>query len=238
MSRINCGVLSCIAVFGAAIAIFGVKPTLAADDKAATKPTAQVSFEDSFAHGADHWSPSDPAAWKIIDAAQGKAYSLTKLSSYKPPHRSPLGFSLIKDITVGDFTLDVDAQSTIKEYPHQDLCLFFGYQDPDHFYYAHLGRKTDEHANQIFIVDGRDREKISTKTTEGTVWGTTWHHLRVTRSVSDGSIAVYFDDMEAPAMIAADKHFTWGQVGVGSFDDTGSFANVKLTGTKAERSVK
>ncbi len=207
----------------------------------AEAPAAKLLFSDDFSKGADHWQPSDPAAWKVVDTDHGKAYSLTlsvndgKKTTYKPPYRSPFSFSLLKDISVGDFTLEVQAQSTCKPYNHQDLCLFFGYQDPAHFYYAHLGRKTDDHANQIFIVNGADRAKISTKTTEGTPWTKGWHQLKVVRSVGDGSIEVFFDDTKTPAMTATDKHFTWGQVGVGSFDDTGNFTDVKLTGVEAEK---
>jgi hypothetical protein len=36
-------------------------------------------------------------------------------------------------------------------------------------------------------------------------------------------------------MTATDKTFTWGQVGVGSFDDTGNWADVKVWGVKVER---
>ena len=193
-----------------------------------------VVVMDDFSRGADAWKPTDPTAWKVIQTDRGPAYSLTKLSKYKPPHRSPLGMSLLKDVVMSDFTLRVDAQSTIKEYPHQDLCLFFGYQDPAHFYYVHLARKTDDHANQIFIVNGTDRAKISTKTTEGTVWGTGWHTLKLIRKPADGSIEVFFDDMETPVMTANDKHFLWGQVGLGSFDDTGNFTNFKLSGNRAK----
>jgi hypothetical protein len=208
---------------------------IAAESRAAeAKNESGVVVMEDFSKGADAWTPSDPAAWMVVKTDRGSAYSLTKLSKSKPPHRSPLGMSLLKDVVVSDFTLRVDAQSTKKEYPHQDLCLFFGYQDPAHFYYVHLARKTDDHANQIFIVNGADREKISTKTTEGTVWGTGWHTLKLVRKPSDGSIEVFYDDMETPVMTANDKHFLWGQVGLGSFDDTGNFANFKLSGNRAK----
>jgi hypothetical protein len=36
-------------------------------------------------------------------------------------------------------------------------------------------------------------------------------------------------------MTATDKTFAWGQVGVGSFDDTGNWTDVKVYGTKVER---
>jgi hypothetical protein len=115
------------------------------------------------------------------------------------------------------------------------MCLVFGYQDRAHFYYVHLGKKTDDHANQIFIVDNEPRRKISTKTTPGTPWDDRWHHVKLERSVADGAISMYFDDMENPVMTAADKTFLWGQIGIGSFDDTGNFANIVLRGQKVER---
>jgi len=135
--------------------------------------------------------------------------------------------------SVGDFDLEAKVRSTCKPYPHQDACLVFGYQDPVHFYYVHLGRKTDDHANQVFIVKDAPRTKISTRTTDGTPWTDGWHKVRIVRRVADGTIAVYFDDMKAPAMTATDKTFTWGRVGLGSFDDTADWADVTLRGIKA-----
>ncbi len=97
------------------------------------------------------------------------------------------------------------------------------YQGPDRFYYAHLGKVTDDHANQIFIVNQADRVKISTKTTPGTPWDDWWHTIRIVRDVESGLIRVYFDDMATPIMEATDRSFESGQIGIGAFDDTGDF---------------
>ncbi|MFM7097213.1 MAG: hypothetical protein ACKO16_07315 [Gemmataceae bacterium] len=193
-------------------------------------------FEDNFGKGMDHWSFSDSSCWKIVELKDGsKALSqFKKVSSFKPPHRSPYHFALVKDLVVEDFVLETKMLSTIKDYNHRDLCLFFGYQDPAHFYYVHLGKKTDDHANQIFIVDGSDRKKISIKTTPGTNWTESWHKARIKRDIKSGSIEVFFDDMSQPVMTANNKNFTWGKVGVGSFDDTGDWADVKIFGVKAK----
>jgi hypothetical protein len=192
-------------------------------------------FQDDFTKGAGAWEPTDPNAWKVIDVKDSKAYSQFAQSKYKPPHRSPFNVALVKDLSVGDFVLDAKVQSTARDYPHRDVCLFFGYQDPAHFYYVHLGKKTDDHANQVFIVNQSDRKKISTKTSEGTPWDDGWHHVRIVRTASDGAVAVFFDDLKVPIMTATDKTFTWGRVGVGSFDDTGNWTDIKLRGTKAEK---
>ena len=49
-------------------------------------------------------------------------------------------------------------------------------------------------------------------------------------NVGDGSLKVYFNDMEKPYMTANDKTLTWGQVGIGTFDDHGNFDDVVLRG--------
>ena len=156
-------------------------------DSAKTFP---VVFKDDFENGqASDWHPTDSTAWEIRHAAKGHVYSQhKKRSDYKPPHRSPFNRSLRKDIKVGDFELTARVLSTHEDYNHRDACLFFGYQDSAHFYYVHFGKKTDPHANQIFIVNGKDRTKISLKTTAGTPWDEKWHTVRIRRQVESGSI--------------------------------------------------
>lgn len=187
-------------------------------------------FEDDFEKGVQRWQPTDAAAWKIEKADKGNFYSQFAQSKYKTKHRSPFNISLVKDVKVSDFVLEAKARSTGKDVPHRDMCLFFGYQDPAHFYYVHMAKAMDDHANQIFIVNGADRVKISTKTSNGTAWDDKWHNIKIVRKVESGAIEIYWDDMKTPIMTATDKNFTWGQVGIGSFDDTGNWDDVKLFG--------
>ncbi|MFN4259710.1 MAG: hypothetical protein ACK4RK_10455 [Gemmataceae bacterium] len=204
-----------------------------ADDKT-TSGTLPLLISEDFEKGAARWEPTDPKAWKIVATDQGNVFSQFQQSQYKPPHRSPYNIALLKDVIVGDFVLEAKVQSTGRDNPHRDMCLFFGYQDPAHFYYVHLGKKTDDRANQIFIVNAADRTKISTKTTPGTNWTEGWHRVKITRNVQDGAMAIYFDDMKEPAMTATDKTFTWGRVGIGSFDDSGNWDDIKLYGIRVE----
>ena len=139
------------------------------NDTVKKKNRLPVVFADDFENGADHWQPPDSTSWKIKKTDSVSVYSqFKKHSNYKPPHRSPYNLSLLNDVLVGDFVLTVKVLSTHPDYGHRDVCLFFGYQDPAHFYYVHLGKKADDHANQIFIVNDAPRTKISTKTTSGT----------------------------------------------------------------------
>jgi hypothetical protein len=187
-------------------------------------------FEDDFAKGAERWQPTDAAAWKVVKSDKGSYYSQFQQSKYKTPFRSPFNFSLVKDLHVSDFILEAKVLSTGKDGDHRDMCLFFGYQDPAHYYYVHMAKKADDRANQIFIVNGADRVKISTKTSKGTPWDDKWHNVKVMRKADDGAIEIFWDDMKTPIMTATDKTFAWGQVGVGSFDDSGHWADVKVRG--------
>lgn len=189
-------------------------------------------FSEDFETGAERWQPTDAKAWKLIDSAKGKAYSHFQASKFTPPYRSPFNFSLVKDVVVTDFAFQARVLSTKPDYNHRDMCLVFGYQDPAHFYYVHFGKKTDDHANQIFIVNGAPRTKISTKTSAGTDWDDKWHDVKIVRNSESGQIDVFFDDLTTPVMQATDKSFTWGQVGIGSFDDVGDWDDVKLWGVK------
>jgi hypothetical protein len=219
-------------------ALFLAVAALAAAGERPAAEKLPLLFADDFSRGAGRWQPSDARAWRVIGVKGGKAYSQFRQSKYRPPHRSPLNFALVKGLLVGDFVLEARVQSTARDYPHRDMCVFFGYQGPGRFYYAHLARRTDDHANQIFLVNGAPRRKISTKTSPGTKWTAGWHRVKVVRRVADGRIAVYFDDMKTPVMTARDRTFTWGSVGVGSFDDTGNWADVKVHGVKVDRAKR
>lgn len=179
------------------------------------------------------WKTTEPAAWKISDGKTGKGLELLRKSNYAPKVRSPHSYALIENVEVTDFQLDVDVKSTAKDYGHRSLCFFFGFQDPEHFYYCHLAKAADPHAHSIFLVNGAPRLSIvkDGDRTQGVVWTDGWHHVRIKRDVASGSIDVYFDDMTKPIIHAVDKTFTWGKVGLGSFDDKGIFDDFTLRGT-------
>lgn len=173
---------------------------------------------------------TDDKAWEQKDGA----LALVGKSDYTPPFRSPFNMAILKDHVVGDFTLEVDLKQTGREYGHRDMCIFFGINDPTNFYYVHLASVTDEHAHNIFIVNDEARKKISTETTNGVDWGSSWNKVKVIRDVESGEILIFFNDMETPIMRAIDHHFPSGYIGFGSFDDTGMIDNIKLDGEIAK----
>ena len=181
---------------------------------------------------------TDENAWKIVAGKTGNKIELFGKSNYKSRVRSPFNIALIKGVVVGDFVMEVNLSQTGKEYGHRDLCLFFGVNNSTNFYYVHIASVADDHANNIFLVNDEPRTKIATKTTEGTDWGETnsWHKVRIERVVESGSIKIYFDDMAKPIMEALDTHFADGRIGIGSFDDTGQFDNIKIWSPKVSQS--
>ncbi len=180
------------------------------------------------------WEFTDPEAWRVDRTDDGrKALALHKASQYAPEVRSPLNLAIARGVELGDFVMDLEVQSTARDYDHRDLCLVFGHRDPSHFYYVHLGKRADPHAHSVFVVDGAPRLSIATERTDGTPWTDGWHHVRLVRKGADGELKVYFDDMARPIMTAKDARFPAGRVGVGSFDDTGRFRKIRVWGRPA-----
>ncbi len=179
---------------------------------------------------------TDPGAWRHAVERGNGALELARQSRYKPAVRSPVNIALLGQQVFGDFILEVDLIQTGKEYGHRDMCLFYGVQNPTNFYYTHIATAADDHAHNTFIVTNAPRIKIAKETTKGVNWGLgVWHTVRIERTMADGAIRVYFDDLTKPIMIAQDRTFGVGFIGFGSFDDTGMVDNVRIWGPNAER---
>ena len=232
--RFGCLLLLCLLLLCAPLSLFAQT----AAEKSTAEKTSQdwpLVLKEDFEAGAGRWEPKDAAQWKEKKIAAGQVFSLfEKAGKYKPPHRSPVNISLLKEIVVGDFQFTAKVLSTHPDYGHRDSVIVFGYQDPAHFYYVHLANKADDHANQVFIVNNAARQKISLTTTAGTKWDDQWHTLRVVRKVAAGTIEIYFDDMAKPVMTATDDTFKFGQLGIGSFDDTNDWDDIELRGIEVQ----
>lgn len=203
-----------------------LNPSLAAIDSNQSVP---VFTGDTFGT-VETWEFTDPDAWRIKEGdGSSPVLSLVKAGNYEPSVRSPLNIAWLRGIEASDFVLEVEAESTSREYGHRDLCFFFGKQSDTEFYYAHLATAADPHAHSIFLVNNQDRVSISEKRTKGVHWKNNhFHRIRIERRTDSGSIKVFFDDMEQPVMETKDKTFLSGSFGLGSFDDTGNFRNLRI----------
>ena len=199
---------------------------------AASPALRSVSFHDDFSSGQlDAWQFPFPEDWEI--RSDGPLHYLHMLRNREPlVPRRPVQFARLKGINVGSFTL----QARIRR-EGSSLLMVFNYVDDLHFYYTHLskdpGAKVDVH-NGLFIVDGGPRRRIAGIEATPVLPDRDWHKVRVVRDVKSGSIRVFADDETEPRFHVVDHTFTCGQVGIGSFDETGDFTEVQLTSHDAD----
>lgn len=171
---------------------------------------------------------TDKEAWKLSNEGR-PALELVKQSSYKPPFRSPVNIARLVGKRYRDVIIDAECLQTGREYGHRDMIFVYGWQSPSKFYYTHIATAADNHAHNCFIVNDAARVKFATETTAGVKWGLdTWRKVRIERKGSDGTVRVFFDDMAQPIMQGKDPTFADGEVGFGSFDDTGKITNIKI----------
>ncbi len=189
-------------------------------------------FQEDFEHGSERWIATDPKAWEVKEEDGNHVFALCRSSEYEPPHRSPHSIARIKDLDVTDFVIEARMKQTGREYGHRDMCIFFGYNNPSHFYYVHIATKADPHAHSVFLVNDAPRVSIAKERTDGADWTQDYHLVRIERDTESGSIKVFFGDMEKPIMTAEDKTFLSGGIGFGSFDDTGNIDDIRIWGKK------
>jgi hexosaminidase len=196
-----------------------VRPPLVSDD-----------FEDGKAHG---WKPNVPESWKVSEEWGTMTYQLTAPGSMGAV-RAPTSWSIIKDLDVTCFILTGRVRcnaDTANE--HRDMVVVFHYQDPTHFYYVHFSAISDGLHNIIGLVNGKDRVKINREPPGQSIARLNdlrFHDFKVIYNAETGEIKAYMDDMANPILTATDRTLNHGFVGVGSFDDTGSFDDIKLWG--------
>ena len=179
------------------------------------------------------WKFADPAAWTWSKEAGTTVLVLHKQSDYKPKVRSPFNLAWFTAADWKSFTLTVEGRLTKFDAGNNDLCIAFGRQGDAQFYYAHLGEKADGVHHQVHLVNHADRAAITSTRTEGNAWKPgTWHRLKLVHNAATGDIAVYFDDMNHPALTAKNQTFAPGWIGIGSFDDLGEFRNLEIRGER------
>src|SRR5688500_14456766 len=195
----------------------------AADSQLTLKPRIDEK------RGLADWDLDGNGRWRV----SGQTLVLEKEGVPGGTLRRPAALAMLNGDPLTDLTMKLELRSTAPaDLAVRDVQLIVGYQSPSQFYYVHLSAKTDAVHNGIFIVDNADRKRIDQPNPMAYLTDQAWHRLRLERNVRTGSITVFFDDNPTPILSAVDKTLTWGRVGVGSFDETGEFRNVEVTGTK------
>jgi hypothetical protein len=196
---------------------------------------ATISIQHNFAAGSlKAWDMPFPEDWEILQ--QGGLHYLHMKRNREPlVPRRPMQFVRLKGIEVGSFTLDVNVRRA-----GGSMIVVFNYVDTLHFYYVHLsenpGTQISVH-NGIFIVNGGPRYRIAGLEATPALPDRSWHNVRIVRNARTGSIQVFLDKQPQPKFFVIDRTFTCGQIGLGSFDETGDFAQFRLQSRDAQLSA-
>lgn len=185
-------------------------------------------------HGADsmdlfhrQWSVPVIADWNISGQGDAQVLALRNPRGPLPGPRRPIQFALTHVDPYRTLVLEADVKPL-----ELSLMIVFAYQDEAHFDYAHLsvdtGTKQPAH-NGIFHVYGGDRVRISS-TRGPSAFGPSkqWYHVKLTHNAATGAVDVTVDGKPVPALHAVDVSLGAGQTGIGSFDETAEFKNVKI----------
>lgn len=173
------------------------------------------------------------ASWQVAEEDGSSVYQLLAPGEFGEI-RAPSAWSVLSEFPVGSFEFTGRMKChTDPEVVARDMLVLFHYQDPTHFYYVHFSATSDGLHNIIGLVNGADRVKINREPAGESVFRLTdseWHNFKVTYDALTGEIQAYLDDMDLPIVTASDTTLPRGLVGVGSFDDTGSFDDLQLWG--------
>jgi len=189
-----------------------------------------VTFKDKFKEGIKRgWLPKTPEKWELVQEGKNGFYRLKEPGDYSDGVMRPAEYSLVGHVVYTDFKFKCKLRCDAPiERRYRDVVVIFGYQDDTHFYYVHFSNINDDLHNGIMLVNGDHRRKLNMDMEEPTLTDLEFHKVSVKRKVKTGDIEVHLDGKLV--MKAQDATFTEGKVGIGSFDDIGSFDNVWVKG--------
>jgi len=192
-----------------------------ASASAAAQDTGHVKVQDDFSSGSlSHLDMPFPADWQILSEGDLHYLHMLRLQPPGVPRR-PVQFARLKGVSVGSFTLNLKIRRE-----HGSMIVVFGYVDTLHFYYAHLskdpGAKVAVHnGSSSSMAENADespgsRPNPHCRTFPGTMCASHEIGLRL------------HPDLRRPnrhslCFPLSTGTFLCGQIGLGSFDETGAF---------------
>ena len=148
--------------------------------------------------------------------------------------RRPQKFALLDSKPYRKVTVEAEMRHT-----GRSLIIVYGWQDKDHYNYAHVSSddavKANVH-NGMFHVFGGERARISSLDGPPSfVAGQEWTPVKLTFDGDTGRCYVEVNGKRNPSLEAVDMSLRWGRIGLGSFNETGDFRNVRIVGETREQ---
>jgi hypothetical protein len=180
------------------------------------------------------WSVPNAADWKIENERDTPVLRLLVGREPLPGPRRPFQFAIASTPAFQTVQVEADLRPT-----KRSLMIVFAYHDPAHFDYAHLSTDTAQKQpvhNGVFHVYGGERVRISGDIGPAAFPAANqWYRVTLNYDGKSGEINVMVDGHAVPALHAFDVSLGAGQVGIGSFDETGDFRNVRIAGRDRTR---
>ena len=179
------------------------------------------------------WNVRWAKDWEV--ATEGGQPTLKLLVGRQPEVGKPRRPQQLAIADAGPFrkvTLEVELHPLGKS-----LILIYGWQDANHYNYAHISsdaaRAVNVH-NGMFHVFGGERVRISSLEGPGSFTGTDWTPVKLEFDGETGRCHVEVNGKRNSSLEAVDLSLRSGRVGLGSFNETGWYRNVRITGTAAD----
>jgi hypothetical protein len=172
------------------------------------------------------WITQDQGDWDTADPA------LRLVRSGQPGvPRRPTKFAIAETAPFGRVTVEVEMKRD-----GRSLIIVYAWQDENHWNYAHIS--SDEAAkvnvhNGMFHVFGGERVRISALDGPASLPALDWVPVKLVFDGSTGLTYVEVNGKRNPSLEAVDFSLRHGRIGLGSFNETGSFRNLKISGIPA-----
>jgi len=187
---------------------------------------ATDSVINAFGH---EWTVQQASDW----AVEGGVMRL-KVSGEPPAGqpRRPTKYALLNSAPYKKLTVEAEMKHN-----GRSLIIVYGWQDANHYDYAHIS--TDAAAKQpvhngVFHVFGGERVRISPLDGPASFADQEWTPVKFVFDGDAGRAWVEVNGKRNPSLEAVDLSLRWGRVGLGSFNESGDFRNVKITGQTRE----
>ena len=115
----------------------------------------------------------------------------------------------------------------------RSLIFVYAWQDESHYNYAHISSDTAAKVNVhngMFHIFGGERVRISPLDGPPSLPAQEWVPVKLVFDGDSGLCYVEVNGERNPSLDAVDLSLRWGRVGIGSFNETGSFRHVRITG--------
>ena len=181
------------------------------------------------------WLVPVKADWKVEGTGPGQVLHLSVPRSPVGHPRRPTQFAVADTADWEEVTFEAEVLPG-----GVSLIVVYAFQDANHYNYAHLSQdpanKIPRAHNGIFHVFDADRGRISApKGPPSLAVPGRWQKVLLRHNSGTGEVTVTVDGQPHPALRAVDLSLGAGKVGLGSFGETASFRNVRISGKPASR---